>query len=203
VRKLAIALVLVLVIGAVGCEGGEGEPTPTPTATLIPTPTPTPIITPLDGGEMALSLSSSAFQHGERIPVKYTCDGQDISLPLEWSNVPQGTQSLALIADDPDAPVGTWIHWVLYNLPGDSRALHESVPPDASLPNGSRHGKNSWGQLGYGGPCPPSGTHRYFFKLYALDTILELQAGASKDQLLEAMERHILADAELMGSYSR
>lgn len=152
---------------------------------------------------MALSLSSGAFQYGEKIPLKYTCDGEDISPPLEWNNVPQGTQSLALIADDPDAPVGTWVHWVLYNMPNETRALPEAVPPDANLADKSRHGKNSWGRLGYGGPCPPGGTHRYFFKLYALDAIIELSAGASKEQLLEAMKEHILAEAELMGSYSR
>lgn len=145
----------------------------------------------------------SAFAAGELIPRKYTCDGEDISPPLQWSDPPQDAQTFALIADDPDAPIGTWVHWVLYNLPTETRALPEAVPPDADLPNGSRHGKNSWGQLGYGGPCPPSGTHRYFFRLYALDAVLELPAAASKEQLLQAMEGHILAQTELMGLYSR
>ena len=152
---------------------------------------------------MPFELTSTAFAAGERIPGKYTCDGEDISPPLQWSNAPGDTQSFALIADDPDAPIGTWVHWVLYNLPGETRALPQAVPPDADLPDGSRHGKSSWGRLSYGGPCPPGGTHRYFFKLYALDTVLDLPAGASKEQLLQAMEGHILAQTELMGLYTR
>ena len=152
---------------------------------------------------MAFELTSTAFAPGEPIPPKYTCDGQDISPPLQWSDPPQGTQNLALICDDPDAPVGTWVHWVLYNLPAQARSLPEAVPSQAELSDGSRHGKNGWGRLDYGGPCPPSGTHRYFFKLYALDTVLDLEAGADKKQVLQAMEGHILAQAELMGVYSR
>ena len=152
---------------------------------------------------MSLSITSTAFKQGERIPSKYTCDGSDVSPGLEWSDVPDSTRSFTIIADDPDAPVGTWIHWVLYNVPGETRTLPEAVPPDANLPDGSRQGKNSWGRPGYGGPCPPGGTHRYFFKLYALDTVLELPSGVSKDDLLKAMKGHILAEAELMGVYSR
>ncbi len=152
---------------------------------------------------MSFELTSTAFATGEPIPRKYTCDGDDISPPLQWSDPPQGTQSFALISDDPDAPMGTWVHWVLYNLPAETRALPEAVPLDADLPDGSRHGQNSWRWLGYGGPCPPGGTHRYFFKLYALDTALDLTAGASKEQLLQAMEGHILAQAEIMGVYTR
>ena len=152
---------------------------------------------------MPFELTSTAFAPGEPIPRKYTCDGEDISPPLQWSDPPQGTQSFALINDDPDAPVGTWVHWVLYNLPAKARALPEAIPPDAELPDGSRHGENSWRRMGYGGPCPPSGTHRYFFKLYALDTMLDLAAGASKEQLLQAMEGHILAQTEVMGVYTR
>ncbi|MBE9472062.1 MAG: YbhB/YbcL family Raf kinase inhibitor-like protein [Chloroflexi bacterium] len=152
---------------------------------------------------MLFELTSPRFARGEPIPRKYTCDGEDISPPLRWSDPPQGTQSLALIADDPDAPIGTWVHWVLYNLPAETRGLPEAVPPDADLPDGSRHGRNSWRRLGYGGPCPPSGTHRYFFRLYALDTVLDLAARSSKKQLLRAMERHVLAQAELMGVYAR
>jgi len=152
---------------------------------------------------MPFELTSTAFASGELIPRKYTCDGEDISPPLQWNNPPRDTQSFALIADDPDAPRGTWVHWVLYNLPAETRALPEAVSPDAELPDGSRHGKNSWRRLGYGGPCPPSGTHRYFFKLYALDTMLNLAAGANKKQLLRAMEGHILAQAEVMGLYTR
>jgi len=152
---------------------------------------------------MPFELTSTAFAPGEPIPRKYSCDGEDISPPLQWSDPPQGTQSFALIADDPDAPLGTWVHWVLYNLPAEARALPEAVPPDAELPDGSRHGQNSWRRLDYGGPCPPSGTHRYVFKLYALDMVLDLKAGASKKQVLKAMEGHILAQAEVMGVYSR
>jgi len=152
---------------------------------------------------MPFILTSSAFAPGEPIPLRYTCDGDDVSPPLAWSDPPQGTQSFALIADDPDAPAGTWVHWVLYNLPAEARELPEAIPPDAELPDGSRHGNNSWRRPGYGGPCPPGGTHRYFFKLYALDTLLDLEAGASKDKLLQAMEGHILAQAELMGVYTR
>jgi len=146
---------------------------------------------------------SSAFVNGGPIPRKYTCDGEDISPPLQWSDPPQGTQSVALIADDPDAPLSPWTHWLLYNLPSESCALPEAVPPDAELADGSRHGKNSWERLGYGGPCPPRGMHRYFFKLYALDTVLELLPGASKEALLQAMGGHILAQAWLVGSYGR
>jgi Raf kinase inhibitor-like YbhB/YbcL family protein len=152
---------------------------------------------------MSLSITSTAFKQGERIPAKYTCDGSDISPGLEWSDVPEGTRSFTLIADDPDAPVGTWIHWVLYNVPGETRSLPEAVPSDASLPDGSRQGKNSWGRPSYGGPCPPRGTHRYFFRLYALDTVLQLRSGVSEGDLLKAMKGHILAEAELMGLYSR
>jgi Raf kinase inhibitor-like YbhB/YbcL family protein len=148
-------------------------------------------------------LSSPAFAHGGSIPVDFCCDDKDISPALQWGEPPQGTNSLALIMDDPDAPSGTWVHWVLYNLPVSARSLPEGVPPDAELPDGSRQGRNSWGRLGYGGPCPPRGTHRYFFKLYALDTQLGLPAGATKEQLLKAMQGHVLASAELMGTYAR
>jgi Raf kinase inhibitor-like YbhB/YbcL family protein len=152
---------------------------------------------------MPFELTSPVFAPGESIPTRYTCDGDDISPPLEWTDPPAGTQSLALICDDPDAPVGTWVHWVLYNLPPDARSLSEAVPSDAELPGGGLHGENSWRRLGYGGPCPPSGTHRYFFKLYALGMVLGLDAGADKKQVLQAMEGYVLAQAELMGVYSR
>jgi Raf kinase inhibitor-like YbhB/YbcL family protein len=150
-----------------------------------------------------MMLTSSAFTHGSMIPKQYTCDGKDISPPLSWSDPPEKTQSFALIMDDPDAPLGTWVHWVIYNLPATARGLGEGVPPDADLPDGSRQGRNSWRRIGYGGPCPPSGTHRYFFKLYALDTVLPLASGATKEELLKAMEGHIVAQAELMGRYAR
>ena len=133
---------------------------------------------------MTFNLRSTAFTSGELIPRKYTCDGEDISPQLEWGDLPENVQSFTLICDDPDAPIGIWVHWVLYNLPADTRVLPESIPPNAELADSSRHGKNSWGRLGYGGPCSQSGTHRYFFRLYALDRLLDLAAGASQKQLL-------------------
>jgi hypothetical protein len=137
------------------------------------------------------------------IPAKHTCDGPDVSPSLTWSDPPAGTKSLALISDDPDAPVGTWVHWVMWNIPADTRALEESVPKKESLPNGTKQGTTDFRRIGYGGPCPPSGTHRYFFKLYALDTTLNLPASTTKKDLEKAMQGHILAQAELMGKYRR
>jgi Raf kinase inhibitor-like YbhB/YbcL family protein len=153
--------------------------------------------------EPEFRLTSSAFQQEDPIPAKFSCDGEDISPRLTWTNPPSEPQSFALIFDDPDAPSGTWVHWVLYNLPPETRSLPEAVGPESTLGNGALHGSNSWNSLGYGGPCPPSGEHRYFFKLYALDSVLELEVGASKEQVLEAMQGHILAQTELMGTYSR
>jgi Raf kinase inhibitor-like YbhB/YbcL family protein len=152
---------------------------------------------------MPLVLTSTAFKQGESIPVRYSCDGEDVSPALKWTEPPAGTQSLALILDDPDAPGGTWVHWVLFNIPAAARVLPEGVSDAAEQSDGGRHGENSWGQPGYGGPCPPGGTHHYFFKLYALDQVLELAALASKAELEAAMQGHILAQAELMGTYSR
>ena len=152
---------------------------------------------------MPFELTSTAFASGDPIPTKYTCDDQDISPPLQWKDPPEGTRSFALICDDPDAPMGTWVHWVLYNLPASTDTLPEALRSDADLPDGGRHGQNGWGQPSYGGPCPPGGTHRYFFKLYALDAELDLAAGASKEELLRAMEGHVLASTETMGVYSR
>ncbi|MEJ2222315.1 MAG: YbhB/YbcL family Raf kinase inhibitor-like protein [Desulfobacterales bacterium] len=152
---------------------------------------------------MTLEITSSAFSEGEMIPTGYTCDGPDVSPDLAWTGVPETTQSLALICDDPDAPMGTWVHWVLFNIPPGARGLPGEISPDAALENGARHGTNDFGRLGYGGPCPPGGTHRYFFKLYALDTDLDLASGITKAQLIEAMEGHILAEAQLMGKYKR
>lgn len=150
-----------------------------------------------------IKLESSAFAADQPIPPKYTCSGQNISPPLAWGDPPAGTASFVLIADDPDAPGGTWVHWVLYNLPASTRALPEAVPSEAELADGARHARNSWNKASYGGPCPPSGTHRYFFKLYALDSMLDLAAGASDSAVVKAMEGHVLASGQLMGTYSK
>jgi Raf kinase inhibitor-like YbhB/YbcL family protein len=150
-----------------------------------------------------LKLTSLAFEHEGAIPSEYTCDGEDTSPPLEWTAAPEETVEFALIVDDPDAPLGTWVHWVLYGIPADTRSLPPGLPPDAELGSGTLHGKNSWQKLGYGGPCPPGGTHHYEFKLYALDAPLELEPGATKAQLLEAMDEHVLARALLVGTYAR
>lgn len=152
---------------------------------------------------MTFELTSPAFAPGQPIPRKYTCDGEDVSPPLQWSAPPAGSQSLALVVDDPDAPSGTWVHWLVYNLPASRSALPESVPPAAHLPDQGKQGRNSWQNLGYGGPCPPGGTHRYFFRLYALDAALALPAGASSEQLRKAMQGHVLGQAETMGTYKR
>ncbi len=152
---------------------------------------------------MEIKITSTAFEEGGMIPRKYTCQGEDISPPLSWDSVPDGTKSIALISDDPDAPVGTWVHWVLYNLPADTRELSENIPPQETLPNGAKHGMTDFGRIGYGGPCPPSGTHRYYFTIYALDIKIDLDAGATKKQLLKAMEGHILAQGQLMGRYKK
>jgi len=152
---------------------------------------------------MTIKLTSSAFKEGAMIPAQYTCDGKDISPPLNWSAVPEGTQSFALICDDPDAPIGTWVLWVVYNIPDKVTALPENVPPHKSVMGNILQGMTDFRRIGYGGPCPPRGTHRYYFKIYALDTMLNLPAGATKRELLRAMEGHILVEGQLMGRYGR
>jgi Raf kinase inhibitor-like YbhB/YbcL family protein len=151
---------------------------------------------------MTFNLTSTAFTQGQAIPTDYSCKGRDISPALSWTEPPANTQSFALIMDDPDAPSGTWVHWVIYNIPTSARGLNEAMPKDAKLPDESLQGTNSGRKTGYNGPCPPSGTHRYFFKLYALDTTLSL-TNPDKDKLLKAMDGHILAQAELMGTFSK
>lgn len=148
-------------------------------------------------------LTSSAFQNGERIPKVYTCDGKHASPPLAWSDVPQGVKTYALICDDPDAPGRVWVHWILFNIPASVTALPENMLKTRILPNGASQGLNTSRGIGYEGPCPPSGTHRYYFKLYALDAELPLQPGCTKEDMLKAMEGHILEEAQLMGTYSR
>jgi len=157
----------------------------------------------MGGKKMQIKVKSTAFEDGGMIPRQYTCDGADVSPPLAWSSVPEGTKTIALICDDPDAPMGTWVHWVLFNLPVDVKELPENVPPQKRLETGAIQGTNDFGNIGYGGPCPPGGTHRYYFKLYGLDSEINLQAGATKGTLLKAMKGHILAEGQLMGKYKR
>jgi Raf kinase inhibitor-like YbhB/YbcL family protein len=154
-------------------------------------------------GGVAVKLTSLVFTEGNMIPSKYTCDGQGISPPLSWSDVPASARSLALIADDPDAPAGTWVHWVIFNLPATLSGLPEQVPRDKAPNVGGVQGTNSWPAIGYGGPCPPSGTHRYFFKLYALDSELNLTSSATAGNVQAAMKGRVLAEAQLMGRYQR
>jgi len=154
------------------------------------------------GGEV-MELKSTAFVQGGKIPGRYTCDGQNISPPLEWGAVPTGTESLAIICDDPDAPVGTWVHWIYYDIPAGVTQLPEQVRAVERPAIGGRQGINDFHKVGYGGPCPPGGIHRYYFKIFALNAMLNLSAGTSKSQLLKAMNEHILGQAELMGVYRR
>jgi Raf kinase inhibitor-like YbhB/YbcL family protein len=151
-----------------------------------------------------MQLTSTAFQEGAAIPAKYTCDSKNVSPPLKWTGVPPTAKSLVLIVDDPDAPVGTWVHWVLYDLPPTATELAENLPTSHSVAGGAKQGLNDFRRIGYGGPCPPPGKpHRYFFKLYALDALLELKPGLTKKDLERAMDKHILAQAQLMGTYQR
>jgi Raf kinase inhibitor-like YbhB/YbcL family protein len=160
------------------------------------------------GGKATIRLESPSFQEGGTIPRVHTCDGKETSPPLSWSGVPEGTRSLALIVDDPDAPGGTFNHWVLFDLPPDLKELKEGIPTKGEVPltpggGTARQGTNDFDQFGYGGPCPPKGSHRYFFVLYALDVRPNLKPGATRNDLLQAMKGHILAEGRLMGRYSR
>lgn len=158
----------------------------------------------LYGSCVGLELRSPAFKEGEYIPSRYSCDSFDYSPPLVWDDVPQGTRSFALICEDPDAPTGIWVHWVIFNIPYQTHSLEESVPKIPQLPNGAIQGVNDFNRVGYGGPCPPSGKpHRYFFKLYALDTELNLREGVTRNELMKALEGHILDKASLYGLYKR
>ena len=151
---------------------------------------------------MAFQITTTAFRDGSSIPKRFTCDGPDVSPALSWGDPPAGTRSLAIIADDPDAPAGTWVHWVLYDLPAETRKLPEGVAKDRELPNGALQGRNDFDKIGYDGPCPPRGSeHRYFFKLYALDSRTGLKAGATKSELERAMKGHVLAQAQLVGKF--
>ncbi|MEN8177486.1 MAG: YbhB/YbcL family Raf kinase inhibitor-like protein [Pseudomonadota bacterium] len=156
---------------------------------------------------MSLTLTSIAFDNGDSIPGKYTCEGEDLSPPLSWTDVPDSAQSLVLIVDDPDAPDPnapkmTWVHWVLYNIPSNFTSLPEDIKP-AELPAGAVEGLNDWKRIGYGGPCPPIGCHRYFHKLYALDTVLDGLDTPTKAEVEAAMRGHVIAQAELLGTYQK
>jgi Raf kinase inhibitor-like YbhB/YbcL family protein len=184
---LGLALVLP------GCA--SGDPGPGPPGEDVP---------------LTIRLESAAFGEGGTIPRAYTCDGENVSPPLSWSGVPASARALVLIADDPDAPRGTWTHWVLYDLPAEAGALPERLPPEATVevPSGeashvARQGRNDFRKLGYGGPCPPSGTHRYDFRLYALDAPTGLEPGATRREVLDAIDGHVLARGQLMGRYAR
>ena len=148
-------------------------------------------------------VKSDSFSDGGMIPAKYTCDGANISPQLSWDNAPKGTKSFVLICEDPDAPMGTFTHWILYDIPADVHELLENLPKDKILPNGAKQGIADFKKIGYGGPCPPNGTHRYYFKLYALDTLLNLEPGLKKEDILKAMNGHILAQGQIMGKYTR
>jgi Raf kinase inhibitor-like YbhB/YbcL family protein len=176
------ALCFLLLLGAAACQNGHAN----------------------GANSMAIEFSSHPFPSGGSIPKQFTCDGADISPELHWGTPPASTKGFALIADDPDAPVGTWVHWVLFNLPPQLRGLPENVSKQESLDNGALNGRNDFRKIGYGGPCPPPGKpHRYFFKLYALDAMLNLKSGATKADLEHAMKSHILAEGEWMGKYGR
>ena len=152
---------------------------------------------------MSMKVTSPAFKEGDMIPAKYTADGRDISPPLKIEELPAGTQSIVIINDDPDAPAGTWVHWLVWNWPADKVEIPEAVPSDGTLPNGACQGRTDFGSTGYGGPAPPSGTHRYYFKVYALDVKLQLKPGAKKSELETAIKGHILDQTQLMGRYKR
>ena len=152
---------------------------------------------------MEIHLTSPVFENAGMIPAKYTCDGENVSPPLIWDSVPEGTKSIALICDDPDAPGGTFVHWVLYNLPADMKELPEDIPHGEVLKNAAKQGITDFGRIGYGGPCPPKGVHRYFFKIYFLDSEVGLSPGASKTQLLQAIGKHIKGQGQLVGKYKR
>ncbi len=185
---LAAVIAVVVVVG-LACSQEDPEPIPEPEATEA---------------TMTMEITSSAFTQGSSIPAQYSCDGDDNSPKLSWSGVPEGTQSIAVIMDDPDAPGRTWVHWVIYGISPSDDGLPEGVPTSGTLDGGARQGKNDFGKTGYGGPCPPrGGPHRYFFKLYALDTELTLGPGATKAELLREMSGTILAQGELMGTYTR
>lgn len=190
-RRRSLAAVVLLSLAVMAC------------ATRPQTTEQSPIANTPKEDKLEIKLTSAAFKEGGPIPRPYTCDGVNVSPPLEWSGVPKTAKTLAIVCDDTDAPGGTWVHWVLYNLPADNIGLVENLPATEKLAAGGFQGKNDFEKVGYGGPCPPSGTHRYFFKIYALDSELPLKAGATKAELLKAIESHIVLQGQLMGTYRR
>ncbi len=150
-----------------------------------------------------MKIISPAFDEGDWIPVKHTCDSLNVSPPLKWSDVPKATKSFALLCEDPDAPMGTWVHWLIYNIPESIREMPENVPPIKNLPNGAIQGRNDFRKIGYGGPCPPMGTHHYSFKIFALDIELKAESEITRPDLLKAMHDHIIGEAHLMGKCKR
>jgi Raf kinase inhibitor-like YbhB/YbcL family protein len=155
------------------------------------------------GGSMTITVTSPAFASMQAIPRKYTCDGEDLSPPLSWKNIPNNAKSIVLICDDPDAPAGDWVHWVCYDMPAATDSLPEAVPASDTLACGGKQGTTDFGKTGYGGPCPPGGTHRYFFKVFALDKMLNLPAGKNKKEIVRAIKGHVAAAGELVGTYTR
>ncbi len=183
VRMLILAAVTAFVVALAGCAGESASPD-------IPAPEG-------DYGGGSMEISSSSFQDSGDIPAEHTCDGEDVSPELSISGVPEGSKSLALVMEDPDAPTGNFVHWLAWNIPPETKTINRGEEPEGS------QGTNDFGNAGYGGPRPPSGTHRYYFRLYALDTTLDVEQGASKDELESAIEGHVIDKAELMGRYSR
>ena len=188
-QRWAFSIILALSLVTAGCRSSTRVPTISPVSA---------------GGINTLSLTSSAFREGDTIPEKYTCDAADVSPDLKWSGIPVGAKSLVLIADDPDAPAGTWMHWVLYNVPPDRTGLPEGVAKTPTVEGIGMQGINDSGNTGYNGPCPPKGKpHRYYFKLYALDITPDLKPGAAKADVEKVFRGHVLAQGQLIGTYSR
>lgn len=202
---LAIGLGLVCQAPKQTPTAGPGQTTPTAQPAQETGPATAIAPEPKEGGEtMSMTLTSSAFGMGTAIPDRHTGKGPDVSPPLAWTDPPPGTKSFALVCDDPDAPMGTWVHWVIYGIPATARDLPQGVPAQEALPNGAKQGLNDFRKVGYNGPMPPPGKpHRYFFKLYALDTDIALGPRATKKMLEDAMKGHVLGEAQLMGTYQR
>lgn len=205
---ILLGLLIFLLFGCTPApsQSSELQVASSPQEVSSATTAPTLIPTAADGLTKPFTLASPVLEADNMVPTTYSCNGKDISLPLAWGEPPQGTQSLALIMDDPDAKTVAgiiWIHWVIFNIPPQTRNLAENIPKIGTLPDGSLQGKNSFGRIGYGGPCPPSGLHHYFFKLYALDTILNASPGAASGAIIVKISGHILAQTELVTVYRK